>query len=64
MSTGDVVVLHEDGVVPTKWPIVQTFTEKDGLVRLLTSRLKEVFSNAQFTSLLYSCLLKTKCSII
>lgn len=37
MSTGDVVIMHEDGMVPTKWPIgriVQTFTGKDGLVRV------------------------------
>jgi hypothetical protein len=37
MSTGDVVVLHEDGMVPAKWPIgrvIQTFTGKDGLVRV------------------------------
>lgn len=37
ISVGDVVVLHEDGMVPTKWPlgrVTQTFSGQDGLVRV------------------------------
>ena len=36
---GDVVVLQEDGLVPTKWPlarVVKVHTGKDGLVRVVT----------------------------
>ena len=34
---GDIVVLHEDSMIPTHWPlgrVVETFTGKDGLLRV------------------------------
>ena len=37
LSSGDVVILQEDGMIPTQWPlgrVVQTFSGKDGLVRV------------------------------
>ena len=39
VQVGDVVILQEDNMVPTKWPLVkviQTHTGKDGLVRVVT----------------------------
>ena len=39
LSVGDVVVLREDGIVPTKWPlakVVQVHPGEDGLVRVAT----------------------------
>ena len=36
---GDVVILQEDNMVPTKWPlakVIQTHTRKDRLVRVVT----------------------------
>lgn len=39
LNVGDVVVLHEDNVIPTKWPlarIVKVCAGKDGLVRVVT----------------------------
>ena len=38
-QVGDVVILQEDNMVPTKWPlakVIQTHTGKDGLVRVVT----------------------------
>jgi hypothetical protein len=37
--TGDIVLLKEDGIVPTKWPlgrVVQVFPGKDKIVRVVT----------------------------
>ena len=39
VQVGDVVILQEDNMVPTKWPlakVIQTHTGKDGLVRVVT----------------------------
>ena len=39
VQVGDVVVLQEDNMVPTKWPlakVIQTHTGKDGFVRVVT----------------------------
>ena len=39
VQVGDVVILQEDNMVPTKWPlakVIQTYTGKDGLVRVVT----------------------------
>ena len=39
IQVGDIVVLQEDNMVPTKWPlakITQVHTGKDGLVRVVT----------------------------
>ena len=39
IQTGDVVILQEDNMVPTKWPlakVIQVHTGKDGLVRVVT----------------------------
>lgn len=36
---GDIVVLQEDGLVPTKWPLAMVMSvhpRKDGLVRVVT----------------------------
>ena len=38
LSVGDIVVLHEGGIVQTKWPIgkvIKTFSGADGLVRVV-----------------------------
>ena len=38
VQVGDVVILQEDNMVPTKWPlakVIQTHTGKDGLVRVV-----------------------------
>lgn len=38
MSIGDVVVLHESNMVPTKWPlgkVTKIFSGDDGLVRVV-----------------------------
>ena len=43
ISIGDIVVLHADGMVPTKWPlgrVVQTFSGKDGLVRVANVKIQ------------------------
>ena len=37
LSVGDIVVLHEDNMVPTKWPlgrVIETFTGSNGFVRV------------------------------
>ena len=39
IQVGDVVILHEDNLVPTKWPlakVIKVHTGKDGLVRVAT----------------------------
>ena len=39
VQVGDVVILQEDNMVPTKWPlakVIQTHTGKDRLVRVVT----------------------------
>ena len=39
MQVGDLVLLQEDNLVPTKWPlgrIVETHPGKDGFVRVVT----------------------------
>ena len=39
LSVGDVVVLREDGIVPTKWPlakVIQVHPGEDGVVRVAT----------------------------
>ena len=39
MRVGDVVILKEDNLVPTKWPLARvlaTYPGKDGLVRVVT----------------------------
>ena len=39
IQSGDVVILHEDNIMPTKWPlarVVQVHGGKDGLVRVVT----------------------------
>ena len=39
VQVGDVIILPEDNMVPTKWPlakVIQTHTGKDGLVRVVT----------------------------
>lgn len=39
VATGDVVVLQEDGTIPTNWPltrVIQTHYGKDNLVRVVT----------------------------
>ncbi len=44
MSVGDIVILQEDGLVPTKWPlakVTKVYPGKDSLVRavdVLTSK--------------------------
>ena len=38
VQVGDIVILQEDNMVPTKWPlakVIQTHTGKDGLVRVV-----------------------------
>ena len=38
ISVGDVVVLHEDNMIPTKWPlgrVIETYSGSDGLVRVV-----------------------------
>ena len=38
LQVGDVVILHEDNLIPTKWPlgrIVNIYTGKDGIVRVV-----------------------------
>ena len=38
-SVGDIVVLHEDNMIPTKWPlgrVTETFSGSDGLVRVVS----------------------------
>ena len=40
---GDIVVVNEDGMVPTRWPlgrIVEVFSGKDGLVRVVNVKTK------------------------
>ena len=39
VQVGDIVILQEDNMVPTKWPlakVIQTHSGKDGLVRVVT----------------------------
>ena len=39
VQVGDVIILQEDNMVPTKWPlakVIQTHTGKDELVRVVT----------------------------
>ena len=41
VQVGDVVVVQEDNMVPTKWPfakVIQTHTGKDGFVRVVTMK--------------------------
>ena len=38
-SVGDIVVLHDDNMIPTKWPlgrVIETFSGSDGLVRVVS----------------------------
>ena len=60
LHKGDVVVLREDGMVPTQWPIariVETHQGKDGLVRVVTLKTKNgVYTRpATKVALLLSC---------
>jgi hypothetical protein len=44
LTVGDVVVLKEDSVIPTKWPlakVVQVHTGRDGLVRVATLKTEK-----------------------
>ena len=44
LTVGDVVVLREDSIVPTQWPlarVVQVHPGKDGLVRVVTIRTEK-----------------------
>ena len=39
ISVGDVVVLHEGNMIPTKWPlgrVIETFSGSDGLMRVVS----------------------------
>ena len=43
LSVGDIVVVNEDGMIPTTWPlgrIVEVFSGKDGLVRVVNVKTK------------------------
>ena len=43
LSVGDIVVINKDGMVPTTWPlgrIVEVFSGKDGLVRVVNVKTK------------------------
>ena len=43
LCTGDVVVLREDGMIPTQWPIariIDTHQGEDGLFRVVTLKTK------------------------
>ena len=43
LSVGDIVVLNEDGMIPTTWPlgrVVDVFTGKDKLVRVANVKTK------------------------
>ena len=43
LSVGDIVVLHEGGLIPTTWPlgrVVEVFPGKDGLVRVANVKTK------------------------
>ena len=50
LSVGDIVVLNEDGMIPTTWPlgrIVEVFHGKDGLVRVANVKTKNgIFKRA------------------
>ena len=42
-SVGDIVVVNEDGMIPTTWPlgrVIEVFTGKDGLVRVVNVKTK------------------------
>ena len=42
LSVGDIVILNEDGMLPTTWPlgrVVEVFTGKDGLVRVVNVKI-------------------------
>ena len=44
ISVGDVVVLREDGMVPTQWPlarVVKVHTGCDGVVRVITLKTRD-----------------------
>ena len=54
LSVGDIVILHEDNVVPTKWPlgkVVDVFTGSDGLVRVANVKSRMVFLDVPYTNL-------------
>ena len=36
LQVGDVVCVHEDGLVPTKWPLARITAVDDGLVGVVT----------------------------
>ena len=60
LHKGDVVVLREDGMVPTQWPIariVDTYQGKDGLVHVVSLKTKNVVYTRPATkvALLISC---------
>ena len=60
LQRGDIVVLREDGLVPTQWPIariVNTHQGKDGLVRVVTLKTKNGVYTRPITkvALLLSC---------
>lgn len=60
LHKGNVVVLREDGMVPTQWPIariVETHQGKDGLVRVVTLKTKNGVHTRPATkvALLLSC---------
>ena len=45
LAVGDVVVLHEDTITPTQWPlarVTQVHPGKDGVVRVVTVRVVKV----------------------
>ena len=45
LQAGDVVILHEDNLIPTRWPlgrIVKTYTGKDGIVRVVDVKTTQI----------------------
>ena len=43
LSVGDIVIINEDAMIPTTWPlgrIVEVFSGKDGLVRVVNVKTK------------------------
>ena len=61
LSAGDVILLAEDGMISTKWPIakvIKTYPGNDGIVRVVDVKTSKGCIADLFTNSLHCSLLK------